>query len=158
MVEIDLVTLAVTFAIIAAIKYIYDKYIAYQPGYLVERKKPSSTNNAKSNNNSSNNLSGKKHLPMSIFFGTQSGTAETFAGELCEEAKIYGYAAKVHDLEDYDKDELINEKYAVFLIATFGEGTVTEIACDDSFIYIYILYLPYNYILSLIYRFNPEIY
>ena len=65
--------------------------------------------------------------PMSIFFGSQSGTAETFARELAEEAKLYGFTAAVKDLEDYDADELLStEKYAVFLMATFGEGEPTD--------------------------------
>ena len=65
--------------------------------------------------------------PMSIFFGSQSGTAETFARELAEEAKLYGFTAVVKDLEDYDADEqLAGEKYAVFLMATFGEGEPTD--------------------------------
>ena len=64
---------------------------------------------------------------MSIFFGSQSGTAETFARELAEEAKLYGFTAVVKDLEDYDADEqLTSEKYAVFLMATFGEGEPTD--------------------------------
>ena len=65
--------------------------------------------------------------PMSIFFGSQSGTAETFARELAEEAKLYGFTAVVKDLEDYDADEqLTGERYAVFLMATFGEGEPTD--------------------------------
>jgi NADPH-ferrihemoprotein reductase len=65
-------------------------------------------------------------LPMKILFGSQSGTAETFSEELAEEAKTYGFAAKVVDLEDYDPDDIGDEKCLVFLLATFGEGEPTD--------------------------------
>ena len=79
-------------------------------------------------------------LPMSIFFGSQSGTAESFARELSSEAKVFGFHATVKDLEDYDADEeLSKEAYAVFLMATFGEGEPTDNAatfyewlCSDA--------------------------
>ena len=69
-------------------------------------------------------------LPLSIFFGSQSGTAEAFARELAEEAKVLGFGATVKDLEDYDCDELSAEKFAVFLMATFGEGEPTDNAAS----------------------------
>lgn len=66
-------------------------------------------------------------LPMKIFFGSQSGTAETFAGELADEGKKYGFKAEVVDLEDYDPDDdMADEKFAVFLMSTFGEGEPTD--------------------------------
>ena len=79
-------------------------------------------------------------LPMSIFFGSQSGTAESFARELSEEAKVFGFHATAKDLEDYDaEEELRKESYAVFLMATFGEGEPTDNAaafyewlCSDA--------------------------
>ena len=84
------------------------------------------TTNGHSSTTASAAASSSLH-PMSIFFGSQSGTAETFARELAEEAKLYGFAAAVKDLEDYDADEqLASEKYAVFLMATFGEGEPTD--------------------------------
>lgn len=61
-------------------------------------------------------------LPMKIFFGSQSGTAETFAGDLADEAKAYGFKAKVIDLEEYEPEDLSDEEFCVFLMATFGEG------------------------------------
>lgn len=69
-------------------------------------------------------------LPLSIFFGSQSGTAETFAHELAEEAKVFGFKAAVHDLQDFDHDSLNEEKFAVFLISTFGEGDPPDNAAE----------------------------
>jgi len=71
------------------------------------------------------------NLPMSIFFGSQSGTSETFANELAEEAKAYGFKANVVDLADYDAELQLNEeKFAVFLLSTFGEGDPTDNAAE----------------------------
>lgn len=62
-------------------------------------------------------------IKMSIFFGSQSGTAETFAKELSTESKSYGFRPHVYDLEKYDfKTLLTQETFCVFLMATFGEG------------------------------------
>lgn len=69
-------------------------------------------------------------LPLSIFFGSQSGTAETFAHELAEEGKLFGFKAVVHDLQDYDRDNLAEETFCVFLLATFGEGDPTDNAAE----------------------------
>ena len=64
--------------------------------------------------------------PLTIFYGSQSGTAEGFATEMQAEAKLYGFKASVVDLEDYEPEDLAGEEFALFLMATFGEGEPTD--------------------------------
>mmetsp|Transcript_7916 Transcript_7916/g.13118 ORF Transcript_7916/g.13118 Transcript_7916/m.13118 type:complete len:693 (+) Transcript_7916:93-2171(+) len=64
---------------------------------------------------------------ISIFFGSQTGTAEGFARTLMEEGKANGFDARTVDLEDFDPDTMINDTdKAVFLMATYGEGEPTD--------------------------------
>lgn len=63
---------------------------------------------------------------LRILWGSQTGTAEDFAGTLCEEAKKIGFAAEAIDLEEYDPEELAEEPLVIFVTATYGEGEPTD--------------------------------
>lgn len=63
---------------------------------------------------------------MTIFFGSQTGTAEGYARVLQEEGRDAGFDAKMQDLEDFSPETLKDCKLAVFVMATYGEGDPTD--------------------------------
>jgi len=75
-----------------------------------------------------------------VFYGSQTGTAEEFAGRLAKEGARYGLKGLVADPEEEDMDQLQQLKeyeeeigeacLAVFMMATYGEGDPTDNAMD----------------------------
>jgi len=69
-----------------------------------------------------------------IFYGSQTGTAEDYASRLAKEGHSrFGLNTMVADLEDYDYDNLDKfpeDKLAVFVLATYGEGEPTDNAVE----------------------------
>lgn len=63
---------------------------------------------------------------MTIYFGSQTGTAEGFARTLMDEGRERGFDSKTVDLEDFDAEELRECPLAIFLMATYGEGEPTD--------------------------------
>lgn len=75
-----------------------------------------------------------------VFYGSQTGTAEEFAGRLAKEGAKYGLKGLVADPEEEDMDDLQKIKeleeeegkpyLAVFMMATYGEGDPTDNAME----------------------------
>ncbi len=71
-----------------------------------------------------------------VFYGSQTGTAEEFAGRLAKEGARYGLKGIVADPEECEmddlakirglEDELDGPTLAVFMMATYGEGDPTD--------------------------------
>ena len=61
-----------------------------------------------------------------IYFGSQTGTSEGFARVLMEEGKEHGFNAEMCDFEDFDSEDMMKSKLAIFLMATYGEGEPTD--------------------------------
>lgn len=70
-----------------------------------------------------------------VFYGSQTGTAEEFAGRLAKDAMMYGMKGMVADPEECELYELsrlteIDNALAIFCMATYGEGDPTDNAQD----------------------------
>ncbi|XP_044585707.1 NADPH--cytochrome P450 reductase isoform X1 [Cotesia glomerata] len=70
-----------------------------------------------------------------VFYGSQTGTGEEFAGRLAKEGVRYKMKGMVADPEECDMEELVNLKQipnslAVFCLATYGEGDPTDNAME----------------------------
>ncbi|KFZ02877.1 hypothetical protein V502_11426 [Pseudogymnoascus sp. VKM F-4520 (FW-2644)] len=65
-----------------------------------------------------------------IFWGSQSGTAETLANRLVRDCRSrFGLDALAADLSDYDPESITNipaAKFAVFIVSTYGEGDPSD--------------------------------
>lgn len=66
-----------------------------------------------------------------VFYGSQTGTGEEFAGRLAKEAQRYGMKGMVADPEECSMEELtqlkdIDNSLAIFCMATYGEGDPTD--------------------------------
>jgi len=67
--------------------------------------------------------------PMTVFSGSQTGTAEDMSEKFAKEMKRHGFDAKAVDMEVFEMDgmELLSEeKLVVFFTATHGEGDPTD--------------------------------
>ncbi|MCJ1358661.1 MAG: NADPH-cytochrome P450 reductase [Icmadophila ericetorum] len=69
-----------------------------------------------------------------VFYGSQTGTAEDYANRLAKEGSSrFGLKTMVADLEEYDYENLDTfpeDKVAMFVLATYGEGEPTDNAVE----------------------------
>ena len=69
-----------------------------------------------------------------VFYGSQTGTAEDYANRLAKEGSSrFGLKTMAADLEDWDYanlDRWPDDKVAMFVMATYGEGEPTDNAVD----------------------------
>lgn len=70
-----------------------------------------------------------------VFYGSQTGTAEEFAGRLAKEGMRFKLKGMVADPEECEMEDLlklkeIEKSLAVFCLATYGEGDPTDNAMD----------------------------
>ena len=69
-----------------------------------------------------------------VFYGSQTGTAEDYASRLAKEGSSrFGLKTMTADLEEYDfenLDQFPEDKVAIFVLATYGEGEPTDNAVE----------------------------
>ncbi|EQC33246.1 hypothetical protein SDRG_09229 [Saprolegnia diclina VS20] len=66
-----------------------------------------------------------------VFFGSQTGTAQSFARTLADTGNEQGhFAVEAIDMEDFDPTTLHSVAHAIFVVATYGEGDPTDNAID----------------------------
>lgn len=63
---------------------------------------------------------------VQIFFGSQSGTAESFSNELQAEAEENGIVAEVVDLDAFTPESFAACKIAILVVSTYGEGEPSD--------------------------------
>ncbi len=71
--------------------------------------------------------------PLRIYFGSQTGTAETFAKSLEHEGRRLGFGTYLVDMEDWNPKQVEMPSQcppSLFVMATFGEGDPTDNATE----------------------------
>jgi len=69
-------------------------------------------------------------IGLKVYFGSQTGTAEDFAQTIAEEAATFNFFSEVVDLESVSPEDLEEDEFAIFCLATYGEGEPTDNAKD----------------------------
>ncbi len=61
-------------------------------------------------------------IPLTVLFGSQTGTAEGLAKKAAKEAGKRGFAATAVDMAQTDAAKLANEKNLLVIVSTYGDG------------------------------------
>jgi sulfite reductase (NADPH) flavoprotein alpha-component len=61
-------------------------------------------------------------LKIAVLYGTQSGTSEGLARKLVKDLKSKGHVVSLASLEGYTPAALAEERYAILIASTYGEG------------------------------------
>jgi sulfite reductase (NADPH) flavoprotein alpha-component len=69
-------------------------------------------------------------VPVTILFGSQTGTAESLAKKLFKNLKKGNYDANLHDMAGYDRARLPKEKNLLVITSTYGDGEPPDTASD----------------------------
>lgn len=72
----------------------------------------------------------KPRVPLTIFYGSESGNCESLANKAKKAAQKHGLDAKVYDMADADMALLAKSKNIVVYAATWGEGDPPARAVD----------------------------
>src|ERR1700693_6452367 len=65
-------------------------------------------------------------LKIAVLYASQSGTAEGLARKVAKGLKSKGHVASLASLEGYTPAALAEERYAIFIASTYGEGEAPD--------------------------------
>ena len=60
--------------------------------------------------------------PLTLLFGSQTGTCEGLAKKASKELSKSGFAPTIHDMADYTVDQLAKEELLLVIASTYGDG------------------------------------
>jgi len=69
-------------------------------------------------------------LPVTIYYGTESGNSESLADESKRKLAAAGFAPKVINLADIKPSDLSKDKHILVIISTWGDGDAPDAAVD----------------------------
>lgn len=69
-------------------------------------------------------------VPVTVLYGSQTGTAEGLAKKLLKTLKKGNFAPEVHDMGTYDRARLATEKNLLIITSTYGDGEPPDSAAE----------------------------
>ncbi len=69
-------------------------------------------------------------VPVTVMFGSQTGTAEGLAKKLIKQLKKGNFEPEMHDMATYDRTRLAGEKNLLIITSTYGDGEPPDTAMD----------------------------
>lgn len=69
-------------------------------------------------------------VPVTVIFGSQTGTAESLAKKLFKTLKKGNFAPEIHDMAGYDHARLATERNLLIITSTYGDGEPPDTAAD----------------------------
>ncbi|WP_331344600.1 bifunctional nitrate reductase/sulfite reductase flavoprotein subunit alpha [Cellvibrio sp. UBA7661] len=63
---------------------------------------------------------------FTLLWASQTGNAENLAQQFASQLSAQGWAVNVQSMNDYSVDKLAQDKYAVFVTSTFGDGDAPD--------------------------------
>jgi sulfite reductase (NADPH) flavoprotein alpha-component len=69
-------------------------------------------------------------VPVTVVYGSQTGTAEGLAKKLFKTLKKKNFEAEVHDMATYDRSRLPKERNLLIITSTYGDGEPPDSAAE----------------------------
>ncbi len=69
-------------------------------------------------------------VPVTVLFGSQTGTAEGLAKKLVKTLKKGNFEPNIQDMGSYDKEQLSKEKNLLVITSTYGDGEPPDTALE----------------------------